>query len=208
MSQVDAIYSGVGWVVLPDVLNKASTYRLRNMCASMATPTVIFNQSACVDGDNDKRRRMSMPLKDHLLSDAITRRLQACGLWCSKCHDISEVVVVRSDAGCREQWPHTDYNIRRSARPAPLVVLLAIEEDTRMIVSGHGDQVHEVTVPVGGMLVLHGGVVHAGAAYTRSNTRIHMYIGAPASYEGVRATYPLHTLGTRLASGWHKRHSS
>ena len=74
-----------------------------------------------------------------------------------------------------------------------------------MVVAGHGDQVHEVTVPVGGMLVLHGGVVHAGAAYTRPNTRIHAYIGAPSSYQGERATYPLHNLGTRSVSGWHKR---
>ena len=106
-----------------------------------------------------------------------------------------------SEAGCAVQRPHVDVVAgfktkslkgQFTVRHRPFV-LFALEDDTRMrvwlrshtklakyngppskmpISTVREDDVVEVRVPKGHALLLHGDIVHAGAAYTRHNVRL------------------------------------
>lgn len=96
-------------------------------------------------------------------------------------------VVLHSFGGCAQQPFHTDYDpsYMCSDAPKPLGVLLALQDDTRFCVPDD----ESVTLQTGDMVVFDGDQVHAGAAYTQPNTRIHMYLDLPSVHRPKNTTY-------------------
>jgi len=76
----------------------------------------------------------------------------------------------------RQQW-HFDYDpdAVRAAKTKPLGVLVALEDGTRFETRA---KTH--TLSRGDVLVFRGDLMHAGAAYDRENTRMHLYLDVPA----------------------------
>ena len=60
----------------------------------------------------------------------------------------------------------------------PKGVFWAIEEGTRLMVVGPEGESVEVHLEKGEVLIFDGDLVHAGAAYVKSNVRVHVYLYA------------------------------
>lgn len=86
---------------------------------------------------------------------------------------VSGAVVMHSIDGCQQQQWHTDYDpkVVRHSTTKPMGVIVALEDDTRFLTPDRTYQLDE-----GDVLCFTGDVVHAGSAYARHNTRIHMYL--------------------------------
>jgi hypothetical protein len=76
--------------------------------------------------------------------------------------------------GCTVQHAHKDYN----CTSATCVALFAIHTEARLDLHVDGVWV-EVVVQPGQMLLFRGDIVHRGCAYTKENTRVHVYINLP-----------------------------
>ena len=92
-------------------------------------------------------------------------------------HEItSGITAIRSWPGCPEQYKHCDRATEGSLRTkplseVPLVALLALEDDTRLVIGGR-----EVRIATNEILIFRGDLCHAGAAYERCHTRLHAYL--------------------------------
>ena len=84
---------------------------------------------------------------------------------------------MHSRKGCLQQGWHTDYDPTAVAqrRRKPRSAILALEAGARLWVVVNGVAV-EVQLEVGDILLFDGDVVHAGAAYAKANTRLHVYL--------------------------------
>lgn len=166
---------------------------------------LVFREFVCLDGTdtmkyrehawrgapifNPDKRRVQAALPP---ADPVVQRLEAAlrqrGLLYGR--TMGTAVVLHSYRGCRQQPWHTDYDpqLVEGLRKKPLGVLLALEDGTRLCVSGHDD----VQLQRGDTLVFEGDVVHAGAPYEdRPNTRIHVYLPSACSPQPDNETYTL-----------------
>lgn len=82
-------------------------------------------------------------------------------------------VVLKSTKGCERQSWHTDYDPSALSKlqNKPLGVILAIEGGTKFSTPNKTYRLKR-----GDLLVFDGDVVHAGSAYKKHNTRIHLYV--------------------------------
>ena len=93
-------------------------------------------------------------------------------------------VVLRSFAGCAEQYPHLDYDpdrlrLQNAGDALPIGALLALQDNTRFVVFPRGSgEPRRVLLELGAgdLLLFRGDLVHAGAAYEQCNVRIHCYV--------------------------------
>ena len=87
------------------------------------------------------------------------------------------MAAIHSLPGCREQLLHFDYNpeLCRGTERKPAGAILALQEDTHLLVHCEGETVSIVLGP-GDIIVFEGDVLHAGSAYTHENTRVHVYL--------------------------------
>lgn len=122
---------------------------------------------------DDKRLQKSISRKL-----AVVRRAEAAleveGLLNGR--RISSPVVIQSKPGCKQQAWHCDYDpdaVEASECP-PMGVVVALEGGTRFETPNHC-----YTLEAGDVLAFTGDTVHAGAAYTKGNTRIHFYLDTP-----------------------------
>ena len=106
--------------------------------------------------------------------------------------DPGKAVALYSSAGCEQQPWHVDFDpmckkrkggerqcirdLRDSQKPKG--VFWAIEEGTRLMVVGPEGESVEVHLERGDVLIFDGDLVHAGAAYEKSNVRVHVYLYA------------------------------
>ena len=106
--------------------------------------------------------------------------------------EMGKAVALHSSAGCEQQPWHVDFNpmckkrkgderecirdLRDSQKPKG--VFWAIEEGTRLMVVGPEGESVEVHLERGDVLIFDGDLVHAGAAYEKSNVRVHVYLYA------------------------------
>ena len=99
---------------------------------------------------------------------------------------VGPVVSLHSLAGCEQQQFHTDYDkhLVRKAEAKPLGVLVALEDETSLVLQ---DRV--VLLGAGDVLVFDGDLVHAGAAYEHGNTRLHLYLDVPCVHRAHNTTY-------------------
>ena len=85
------------------------------------------------------------------------------------------------DQQCREEQQQAKHANIRSMRDCqkPLGVFWAVEEGCRLMVVGPQGESVEVHLQQGEVLLFHGDLVHAGAAYPeRDNMRVHLYLHA------------------------------
>ena len=120
----------------------------------------------------DKLRRQGPVRK----SDAIVRKaieVMKQRKIMGRRHYLGGAVALHSAPGCQQQMWHVDYDPDelRAKRVKPMGVILALENETRFVTPS---TVYDMNK--GDMLCFDGDDVHAGAAYDRSNTRLHMYI--------------------------------
>ena len=122
-------------------------------------------------------------------------------------HAAGRAVALYSSAGCEQQQWHADYDpLCKASRKRkyetaeqeqrrqeqaklrcirdmrdchkPLGVFWAVEEGCRLMVVGPEGESVEVHLELGEVLLFHGDLVHAGAAYERDNMRVHLYLHA------------------------------
>jgi len=210
---IQLVYRTQGWTIIPDMLNKVQVLRLNNMAKTVVDIDMdtVFNGSGWLEhANNDRKRKQSAPFEDVMLQEIIRRSLVKHGLWSDRVHQTEHFVFMRSLAGCTEQWPHSDYgrtfrhndDIGVNRCPCELSLVLALEKGAKMVLDTPNDP-QEVHIPVGAALVLHGGLIHAGAAYDRTNTRIHAYIGnTPDGTPSPNVTYPLSERVSRSSARW------
>lgn len=111
-------------------------------------------------------------------NDAVLRRvlvvLEEKG-WLAE-RVVGNAVVLHSFENCQQQQWHTDYDPEKFAalETKPIGVILALQADTYFVTP---EEVY--TLNRGDLLCFDGDVVHAGAAYLNTNTRIHLYVDAP-----------------------------
>lgn len=154
--------------------------------------TEIFNNA---EGMNDGKRILAKwprgRYKDFLkdLEAAVTGVMMFLLLWKgSSTHTFDVWAAIKSRAGCKEQRAHTDYDpkaadFRRSATLGehPYSAIFALEKGTSFVVYGPASTATRrtrrlVSLERGDLLIFRGDVVHAGAAYRKPNTRVHVYI--------------------------------
>lgn len=92
-------------------------------------------------------------------------------------------VVLHSSPGCRQQQWHTDYDpaLLRRCRRKPLGAVLALQDGTAFMVRADDGRQRRLQLSRGDVLVFDGDLVHAGAAYAKHNTRVHMYVDSPTT---------------------------
>lgn len=102
---------------------------------------------------------------------------------------LADAVVLRSLTGCQRQQWHTDFDPRtcQSAATMPLGILLALQDDTYF----HVLDEEVFTMERGDVLIFSGDTVHAGAAYEKTNVRIHMYMDSNDVRRTKNTTYLL-----------------
>ena len=121
---------------------------------------------------NPDHKRKQVAIDRRLL---IVRRAEAAlkvaGLMTGR--RITSPVVIHSDPGCQRQDWHCDYDpdLVTASTCSPMGVVVAIEPGTKFETPENAYSLTE-----GDILAFTGETVHAGAAYEKSNTRIHFYL--------------------------------
>lgn len=112
----------------------------------------------------------------------------------SKDHYFKNMVVLKSEAECEEQIPHTDYvlsddflNLKSSELPLAMIVPLqdntyfnvwpeAINFKDNLLKKSDKFKKNIVNLSKGDLVFFRGDLVHAGAYFPKKNYRIHTYI--------------------------------
>lgn len=160
---------------------------------------IIFN----TPGKNDKRRsqveltgskaKVKMSKPTQRFTEHIWSKLQKMFPE----HTPNDMVVLRSDDGCKPQKPHQDYR-SKDLWPAnkpliannqiPLGVIVALMDDTYLDVwpASIGDvskikgiKPKRLKFNRGDMVIFRGDLVHGGSSYDNYNIRIHTYMDHP-----------------------------
>ena len=166
----------------------------------------IFNHNASAPND-DKRRQWRLHTRGNGATEALVTELthDVLPLY-TNLAAIHDVVILESLPGCQQQQYHTDYDVTELARLAtrpedmPLGILIALEDHTKLMVKGlarltaTGGPRHRpgfaVNLDKGDVLIFRGDLIHAGAAYTRRNVRLHTFIDSTHISRQSNATYP------------------
>lgn len=131
----------------------------------MPTMQAIFNPN--------RKRFQARVHSDHHVVRSLVRALHDCGELEGRV--VGNVQLLRSLPGCQRQRWHLDYDPTRLhtlQRPWPCGVLFALESETLLDTYEHG----QYRLAAGDVLVFDADVIHAGSAYAKSNTRMHMYL--------------------------------
>ena len=123
----------------------------------------------------DKKRWQTAILPTDSFYRAFVDALETTGVVRGR--RIGTMAVLHSKAGCQQQQWHYDYDpsVVKKVRKKPCGALLALEKGTTLSIHGVG----EVALNPGDCLVFEGDCVHAGSAYTKENTRVHVYLDVP-----------------------------
>lgn len=166
---------------------------------------VVAQRGAVVFNPDEKRTQARLARSDPIVA-LLWKCLRAAGYLRGRTPGAA--VALHSEAGCRAQHVHTDYDPDACARSPvqPLGVLLALEHGTRFRVGvgdgvgdgdGRGDGTGDDVVGLnkGDVLVFDGDLPHAGDGYDVRNTRVHAYVDVPAVARPGNATYLLQVDG-------------
>ena len=140
-------------------------------------------ESLFVFNPDQKRKQAPLRMRDSLVS-RVRSVLIAQGLLRSR--RMRTPVALVSMPGCLRQAWHTDYDTTtmRKTSEKPMGVLLALQKETRFEMPRR-----TVRLGAGDLLVFDGDVVHAGAAYSGENIRMHAYIDRPTEAHPANETY-------------------
>lgn len=105
---------------------------------------------------------------------------------------LGDVVVLQSEAGCRKQQWHTDYDpdAVTDGDIKPLGLILALEDHTTF--EEYPDTTHILNRS--DVLIFEGDVVHAGSSYDTDNIRLHAYIDTDGMERTRDTTYLYDTI--------------
>ena len=122
--------------------------------------------------------------KDSLVSSVVST-LKRNGLMHRR-HVLGGAVVLRSKPGCEQQMWHTDYDpdALRRKRIKPRGVIIALENDTCFVTPDK-----HYTLESGDVLCFDGDEIHAGAAYSKENVRLHLYLDVPNVKRALNRTW-------------------
>lgn len=108
-------------------------------------------------------------------SDAITKKvvdfLTSKGILNGR--KVGTIAILHSKSGCRRQQWHTDYDpdLCKMAKVKPMGVIFAFENSTYF-----NTRNRKIVLKKGQVLIFDGDMVHAGSAYEKENTRMHLYL--------------------------------
>ena len=135
---------------------------------------------------NPDKRRLQISVNKNL---ALCKRLSTVleDLNLLEGRSMGSIVVLRSQANCKQQPWHTDYdpNQLKNVQYKPLGVILALQDNT--FFEEYPNACHILNR--GDILIFEGDVIHAGAAYADENIRIHAYIDSNEVKRAVNKTY-------------------
>ena len=164
--------------------------------------THIFNNN----GRNDKKRSQGAIKKEKIpeLFSAILKLVK--GLYPSLAP--RSLVVLHSQPGCAAQKPHADYDPRDLIGLAddkvPRGMLIAMDDGTSLdiwpgshVVTGNPIKKVNISLSRGDVVVFRGDTIHAGAAYKKENTRVHVYLDNPNIYRPRNETWPIQKLAVQ-----------
>lgn len=112
-------------------------------------------------------------------------------------HTPREMVILRSEAGCKSQRAHTDYlpkDLKKMNGQVPLACIIAVQNETWFecwpgafdcFDGSNSFEFQKLVLNAGDVLVFRGDFVHAGAAFDDCNIRVHVYLDV---VEGQRTT--------------------
>ncbi len=110
----------------------------------------------------------------HRIVRELEKTLDRSGLLRNR--KLTSPVFLFSLPGCAQQQWHTDFNPKDICHlpedEKPAGAILALQKQTKFV--QYPDKVH--SLEPGDLLVFSGDVVHAGAAYSKPNGRIHCYL--------------------------------
>ena len=134
---------------------------------------------------NPNKARFQKIIKQHSIRTKLINKLKELGFLDDR--TVGTTVVLHSTDNCLMQQWHTDFDpvSTKKAETKPLGVLLALENDTYFNVY----KKKRITMEKGDLLIFDGDTVHAGAAYTKNNTRIHMYLDSKFVKRQYNKTY-------------------
>jgi len=105
---------------------------------------------------------------------------------------IGKMVLLHSEAGCQQQHWHTDYDpdVLQGLAELPWGVVLAIENGTSLdIIDPDTREPVSIQLLPGSLIFFRGDIVHAGAAYSGPNNRIHAYLDTDIYRQTANKTY-------------------
>ena len=144
--------------------------------AADAWPTLsrmVKAKGSYIFNPDKKRHQIEVPAT-HAFYHAFAAALNRRGL--TRGRILKNMFVLQSYPGCQRQQFHYDFDPDQLAtekpRKKPQGVVLAIEEDGTTL--DFLDR--QESLRAGDLLVFDGDCVHAGSAYTRTNTRVHCYL--------------------------------
>ena len=131
-------------------------------------------------GQKGKQRRQYKVSSQKVVPQAMLGALKGAGELEGRTP--SEVNVLDSLPGCKEQKLHWDYDpglidCLPNGRPKPCSAIMAMQPGTRLCVYDEAKKaVVKVALGPGDILVFDGDVAHYGAWYATRNTRMHVYL--------------------------------
>ena len=170
----------------------------------------IFNHNNKHKNDF-KRRQWRLQTRRHPATQALIHELRTKVLplytKLGTVHTMKDTVILESLPGCQQQAFHTDYSLADLATvpqvdDMPLGVIIALEDNTKLMVQGlaplnknlalrtRKKMGFAVNARKGDVLIFRGDLIHAGAAYTQRNIRLHCYIDSQWVTRQTNATYP------------------
>ncbi len=154
----------------------AHAKRFKRAANRRGAATKIFNPDA-------KRSQALVPADDPFLRDVLRPCLRRVGALRGR--EIGMAFVLKSLPGCKRQEWHVDYSPADCAavRRKPLGLLLAFQNGTKFqcIVAGRPTT---IDLDAGDFVLFDGDLVHCGAAYAKTNYRLHAYVDV----EGVKVS--------------------
>jgi predicted 2-oxoglutarate/Fe(II)-dependent dioxygenase YbiX len=128
-------------------------------------------------------RRLQWEIKDSSLFpglQAINKRVRSIMKKINRRLKYNKPSLLHSKKGCMRQAFHYDHNPELKGGRKSFGVIVFLEDGGKLIVlENHGTLEKTLLFNKGDILVFRSDLVHAGAAYTRANSRLHYYFDAP-----------------------------
>jgi hypothetical protein len=139
--------------------------------------TIIQNE----DNTNDNKRLMlknpsTKQIKNFGLVDVDKKVLNFCNEEFNGLKK-SSMSIILSLKGCQEQQKHTDYDTEFTEIYKSRILLVAIMDNTKIIVwNKYGYKHRVISIPKGSIFIGRGTLVHAGSEYDIDHLRLHYYV--------------------------------
>lgn len=205
-----------GYKVLTNFVNvDDETFDLLGHLIESAEP--IFNDNPSAKRNDNKRRQVDLKPKLFRTNPWFKILKQKILDLGSPEHVVTDTVLLSSLSGCKAQAAHTDYVPDEALKATtddtvPMLFLLALEDNTYLNVwptSHHHIQKDLSPSPIqrktlvlnkGDAVLFRADLVHGGAAYTKSNIRLHAYLDHPSVIRDPNRTWIIYKHADKSSS--------